>query len=123
MIKEGKHTVFVLSKDNKPLTPTTPERALNLIEDGRAEMVRNDFFGVYGIRMLEETGEEVLPTTIKISPHDKYDIYSVICSDECVFSTRIDYLCSKKKIIRKKKIKDKNKKKVKKRKRGRKRTK
>ncbi|MGD0041976.1 MAG: RRXRR domain-containing protein, partial [Isosphaeraceae bacterium] len=51
------HTVFVLSLDENPLTPTTPAKARKLIRGGVAKQVWSKF-GTFGIQMLVSTRRE-----------------------------------------------------------------
>jgi hypothetical protein len=75
------HSVFVLSKDGTPLTPTKPAKAKKLLEAGVAKPVWNKF-GQFGIQMLVETRRETPKTALTIDNGTKFEGYSVVCGNE-----------------------------------------
>ena len=93
------HSVYVLDKDGKPLTPTTPVKARKLLKGGQAKKVWSKF-NTFGIQMLVEVGNVTPDTTLGIDNGSKYEGYSVVVGNENVLSVKWD-LPDKKKIVRK----------------------
>jgi hypothetical protein len=75
------HSVFVLHKDDTPLTPTKPTRARKLIEAGVAKPIWNKF-GQFGIQLLTETRKEIPNTALGVDNGTKFEGYSVVCGKE-----------------------------------------
>lgn len=97
--KESKHSVFVLSKTGKPLTPTTPSRARKLLKAKVAKPVWSKF-QTFGIQMLEDTREETPATTLGYDVGTKFEGFAVVVGQENNLSIKLD-LPDKKKISRK----------------------
>jgi len=95
----GKHTVFVLSIDETPLTPTTPCRARKLMEAGQAKPVWNKF-GLFGIQMLFEVGNKTPATVLGIDFGTKFEGYSIVVGKENNLSVMWK-LPDKKQLVRK----------------------
>ena len=95
----AKHTVFVLNKDGKPLTPTTPARTRKLLKAGVAKPVWSKF-NTFGIQMLIETREEIEDASLGIDGGTKFEGYSVVVGTENLLNVKLD-LPDKKKIVRK----------------------
>jgi hypothetical protein len=93
------HSVFVLSIEGKPLTPTTPARARKMLKAGVAQRVWSRF-GTFGIQMVVETRAETPLTTLGYDAGTKYEGFAVVCGRENVLSVKLD-LPDKKKIVRK----------------------
>jgi hypothetical protein len=93
------HSVFVLSKDGTPLTPTKPAKAKKLLKAGVAKPVWNKF-GEFGIQMLVETRKETPKTALGIDNGTKFEGYSVVCGQENSTNTMWK-LPDKKKIMKK----------------------
>jgi hypothetical protein len=93
------HSVFVLSKDGTPLTPTKPAKARKLLEAKVAKPVWNKF-GQFGIQMLVETRKETPKTALCIDNGTKFEGYSVVCENENNLNVMWK-LPDKKKIVRK----------------------
>jgi hypothetical protein len=93
------HSVFVLSKDRKALTPTTPTKARKLLKAGVAVKCWSKF-GTFGIQMLVATRTEIPETVIGNDWGSKFDGYSVIVGKENVLNTML-LLPDKKRIVRK----------------------
>ncbi len=72
--------VFVLDVSGKPLTPCKPKRARLLIKQGKAKSEWNKF-GEFGIKMLEETGNEIAEVVLGIDNGTKWEGYSIICDN------------------------------------------
>lgn len=95
----GKHTVFVIGADGKPLTPTTSAKARKLLKGGVAEKCWSRF-GTFGIKMLIETRKEVPKTSFGIDFGTKFEGYAVVCGDENSLAVKLD-LPNKKETVRK----------------------
>lgn len=95
----SKHTVFVLSKEGVPLTPTTPARARKLLKGGVAKKCWSKF-GAFGIQMLVETRHETPETSIGIDNGTRYEGYAIVCGSENNLAVKWD-LPDKKKVVRK----------------------
>lgn len=93
------HSVFVLSYEGKPLTPTTSASARRLLDAGVAKPVWSKF-NRFGIQMLVETREETPHTVLGVDTGTKFEGYSVVCGEENNLSVKLD-LPDKKKIVRK----------------------
>jgi len=96
---QNRHSVFVLSKEGLPLTPTTPAKARKLLRGGVAKPVWSKF-NTFGIQMLVESGQRVSITTLGVDNGTKYEGYAVVCGTENVLSVKLD-LPDKKQIVRK----------------------
>lgn len=84
-----KHSVFVMSRENKPLTPTSPARARKLLKAGVAEKVWSKL-GTFGIRMLQPTRECAPETALGIDHGAKYEGYSVLVGEENALNIKLD---------------------------------
>ena len=93
------HSVFVLSKAGKPLTPTTPARARKLLKSGVAKKVWSKF-GTFGIQLLAESRSEIPLTTLGYDAGTKFEGFAVVCGHENVLAIKLD-LADKQKIVRK----------------------
>lgn len=78
--------VFVLSREGKPLMPTTPCRARHLLKAGEAVVER---MSPYTIRMLIETSEEVQPVTLGVDAGSGNIGISASTEEEEVFSAEV----------------------------------
>jgi hypothetical protein len=85
----GKHSVFVLDKDGKPLTPTTPARARKLLKGNQAKKVWSKF-GTFGIQMLVEVGTKTPQTIIGVDHGTKYEGYSIVVDQENNLNVKLD---------------------------------
>jgi len=83
------HSVFVLSKSGKPLSPTTPAKARKLLRGGQAEKVWSKF-GTFGIKILGETRNEVPVTSFGIDLGTKFEGYAVACGVENSLAIKLD---------------------------------
>ena len=83
------HTVFVIDKDDKPLTPTTPSRARKLIRDGVAKKTWNKF-NQFGIKLIVEVGDKTPDTVLGIDVGTKFEGYSVIVDKENTLNVKLD---------------------------------
>jgi hypothetical protein len=93
------HSVFVLSIEGKPLTPTTPARARKLLEAGVAQKAWSKF-GTFGIQLLVESRTEVPLTTWGYGGGAKFEGFAVMCGRENVLAIKLD-LPDKQPIVRK----------------------
>ena len=93
------HSVFVLSLDGQPLTPTTPARARKLLKGGLAKKVWSKF-GTFGIQMNVPTRIETPETSLGVDPGTKFEGYAVVCGNENSLSLKVD-LPNKKTIVEK----------------------
>ena len=93
------HSVYVLSVESKPLTPTTPAKARKLLKGGVAKKIWSKF-NTFGIQMLEETRTETPDTTLGYDAGTKFEGISVVCGYENNLSVKLD-LPDKKQIVRK----------------------
>ena len=92
-----KHSVFVLDKEGKPLTPTKPSKARKLIEGKVAKPVWNKF-GCMGIQMLVDTRKEKPKTALGVDFGTKFEGYAVAVGKENSLSVMWK-LPDKKKIV------------------------
>jgi len=95
----GKHTVFVIGADGKPLASTTPAKARKLLKGGHAEKCWSRF-GTFGIKMLVATRKETPDTSLGVDFGTKFEGYAVICGEENSLAVKLD-LPNKKEIVRK----------------------
>jgi hypothetical protein len=93
------HTVFVLSIEGAPLTPTTPAKARKLLRSGAAKKVWSKF-GTFGIQLLTEVRTETPLATMGYDGGTKFEGFAVVCGRENVLSVKLD-LPDKQKIVRK----------------------
>jgi len=94
-----KHSVFVLSKQGNPLTPTTPTKARKMLEGGVAEPIWNKFAQM-GIRMLVDTRIETPKTALGVDFGTKFEGYAVAVGNENNLAVMWK-LPDKKKIVKK----------------------
>jgi ribosomal protein L21 len=94
-----KHSVFVLSENAKPLTPTTRARARKLLRAGVA-VKRWSKFGTFGIQLLTETRTYTPETALGVDNGTKFEGYSVVVGNENPLNVKLD-LPDKKVIVRK----------------------
>ena len=78
--------VFVLSRDGRPLLPTTPCRARHLIKAGEAEVVKRTPFY---IRMLIETSEVIQNVTLGVDAGSKHVGFSASTEKEELFNAEM----------------------------------
>ena len=78
--------MFVLSKNGKPLMPTTPCRARHLVKSGEAEVVK---MSPYIIRMLIQTSEAVQPVTLGVDAGSKHIGLSAVTEKRELFSAEV----------------------------------
>jgi hypothetical protein len=95
--KNRNHSVFVLSSEGNPLTPTTPSRARTLLKTKMAIPCWSRF-STFGIRLLVPTRQFTPKTTIGIDTGTKFEGYSVVCDRENNLSIKLD-LPNKKQIV------------------------
>jgi len=95
----AKHSVFVLSKSGKPLTPTTNSKARKLMRDYQAKPIWNKF-GCFGIQMLVDTRKETPKTALGIDFGTKFEGYAIVSGKENNLSVMWK-LPDKKKIVKK----------------------
>lgn len=76
-----KHSVFVLTKDGKPLTPTTPAKSYKLMKGKQAKPIWNKF-NQFGIQMLVETRKETPKTALGCDFGTKFEGYTVVTDKE-----------------------------------------
>jgi hypothetical protein len=76
-----KHSVFVLDRDGKPLTPTTSTKARKMMSGGVAKPVWNKF-GQFGIQMLVDTRKEKPKIVLGIDFGTKFEGYSLVTGKE-----------------------------------------
>ena len=97
--KEVCSRVFVLDVSGKPLTPCRHKRARLLMKQGKAKPEWNKF-GEFGIKMLEETGNETAEVILGIDNGTKFEGYSIICDKTNNFNVMWK-LPDKKKLMKK----------------------
>lgn len=73
--------VPVVSKEGKPLMPTTPARCRKMLHDGVARKQWSKE-GIFHIRMLVSVGKEVQDIALAVDPGSKYDGYAVSGAEE-----------------------------------------
>src|SRR5215470_6302223 len=78
--------VFVLSKEGKPLMPTTPRRARLWLEAKRAQVVRRDPFT---IRLRFGTSAYVQPARVGVDTGSKELGIAAIANDEVFFQAEV----------------------------------
>ena len=93
------HTVFVIDKQGKPLTPTTEAKARKLLKTKQAKKVWSKF-NTFGVKMLVETRKETPNTVLGYDPGTKFEGLSVVTDFENNLNIKLD-LPDKKKIIAK----------------------
>lgn len=93
------HSVFVLSKEGKALTPTTPTKARKLLKGKQAKKCWSKF-GIFGIQMLREVREETPDTALGVDTGTKFEGYSAVVGEENPLNVKLD-LPDKKVIVRK----------------------
>lgn len=93
------HSVFVLSSEGKPLTPTTSARARKLIKGEQAEIVWSKF-GTFGIKLRHKTREAMPKTSLGCDFGTKFEGYAVVCGTENNLSVML-LLPNKRNIVRK----------------------
>src|SRR5919201_4526610 len=93
------HSVFVLSQDGTPLTPTTPARARRLLQGGQAKPVWSKV-GTFGIQMLVPTRQEHPRAGIGVDHGAVAEGYAVVCGTENVLAVKLD-LPDKAQVVRK----------------------
>jgi len=96
---QSDHSVFVLSKEGKPLTPTTSARARKLLKGKQAEKCWSKF-GTFGIKMLVEVGSTTPDTAIGVDNGTKFEGYSIVVGFENSLNVKLDL--PDKKVITKK---------------------
>jgi hypothetical protein len=94
-----KHSVFVLDKEGKPLTPTTPNKARKLLSGGVAKPVWSKF-GTFGVQMLVDTRKEHPKTVLGVDFGTKFEGYAVVSGKENNLAVMWK-LPDKKKIVKK----------------------
>jgi len=77
--------VFVLGKDNKPLTPCKLGKARKLMKGNQAKPVWNKF-SQFGIQMLVDTRKETPKTILGCDFGTKFEGYSVLSGKENVLN-------------------------------------
>lgn len=95
----NKHSVFVLGKDGKPLTPTTAAKARKLLTAGVA-VKRWSKFGTFGIQLTTGSRTETPETALGVDHGTKFEGYSVVVGHENPLNVKLD-LPNKKVIVRK----------------------
>jgi len=85
----GKHTIFVLNVNGKPLTPTTPAKARKLLKGGKAKKYWSKF-NTFGIQLVDKTREEIQKTVLGYDPGSKFEGVSVVCGDENNLSVKLN---------------------------------
>jgi hypothetical protein len=93
------HSVFVVDKNGKPLTPTKPAKARKLLRDGKAVKVWSKF-GTFGIQMVDEVGNKTPLTTLGVDHGTKFEGYSVVVDYQNPINIKLD-LPDKRNICRK----------------------
>jgi len=97
--KNHRHSVFVLSCDGRPLTPTTPARARRLLKSGAARPVWSKF-NTFGIQLTLRARLETPGGALGVDNGSKFEGYSVVVGRENVLNIKLD-LPDKKKIVEK----------------------
>ena len=95
----NKHSVFVLSIDGEPLTPTTPAKAKKLLKAGAA-VKHWSKFGIFGIKLTTKTRTFTPETSLGVDHGTKFEGYSVVVGKENPLNVKLD-LPDKKHIVRK----------------------
>ena len=93
------HTVFVLSKEGTPLTPTAPARARKLLKASVAKPVWSKF-NTFGLQLLTEIRQERSIAALGVDNGTKFEGYSVIVGEENSLNVKLD-LPNKEDIVRK----------------------
>lgn len=95
----NKHSVFVLSKDGKALTPTTPTKARKLLTSGAAVKSWSKF-GTFGIQLTIDSRIETPDAALGVDNGTKFEGYSVVVGVENPINVKLD-LPNKKLIVKK----------------------
>jgi RRXRR protein len=95
----SRHSVFVLSCEGTPLTPTTPARARHLLQAGVARPVWSRL-GTFGIRLLGPTRCHQARTGLGVDHGAVAEGYAVVCGTENVLAVKLD-LADKAQVVRK----------------------
>lgn len=91
--------VFVLEKNNKPLTPCKISKARKLMEGKQAKPIWNKF-GEFGIQMLVDTRKETPKTILGCDFGTKFEGYSIVSGKENILNVMLK-LPDKKKLVKK----------------------
>jgi hypothetical protein len=94
-----KHSVFVLDKDGKPLTPTIPARARKLLAAGVA-VKRWSKFGTFGVQLVSDSRSETPEAALGVDNGTKFEGYSVVVGTENPLNVKLD-LPDKRVIVKK----------------------
>src|SRR5919204_5372596 len=84
----SRHSVFVLSCEGTPLTPTTPARARHLLQAGVARPVWSRL-GTFGIRLLVPTRCHQARTGFGVDHGAVAEDYAVVCGTENVLAVKM----------------------------------
>lgn len=95
----NKHSVFVLDKQNKRLTPTTAAKARKLIKAGVAIKTFSKF-NTFGIILLTDSRKEIEEATLGYDVGTKFEGFSIVVGKENLLNVKLD-LPDKKQIVRK----------------------